>query len=167
MRQVVYDSRGTRSFLLQRDEVVAMEKTIMGRVLTEAVIENLGDLYAVERAAMSPDDVRRIVIRDALVDTGATVLSLPTRLIRQLGLAKRGTKRVTTSQGICEADKYDAVRLTIQGRDCPVDVLEVPDSVPVLIGQIPLENLDLVVDARGGKLIGNPEHGGEHMFEMY
>jgi hypothetical protein len=84
-----------------------------------------------------------------------------------LGLACRGKKRVTTSQGICEADKYEAVRLTIQGRDCPVDVLEVPDNVPVLVGQIPLENLDLVVDPRGGKLIGNPEHGGEHMFEMY
>jgi hypothetical protein len=59
------------------------------------------------------------------------------------------------------------VRLTIQGRHCPVDVLEVPDDVPVLIGQIPLENLDLVVDPRGGKLIGNPAHGGEHAFEMY
>ena len=144
-----------------------MENTTMGRVLTEATIENLGDLYAVERAAMVPHDVRRVVVHDALVDTGATVLSLPTRLIRQLGLVKRGTKRVTTSKGICEADKYEAVRLTIQGRDCPVDVLEVPDNVPVLVGQIPLENLDLVVDPRGGKLIGNSEHGGEHMFEMY
>jgi hypothetical protein len=47
------------------------------------------------------------------------------------------------------------------------DVLEVPDSVPVLVGEIPLESLDLVVDLRAHKLIGNPAHGGEHMFEMY
>ncbi len=139
----------------------------MGRVLTEVIIENLGDLYAVKLGVLRPDQVRRVVVRDALADTGATILSLPTRLIRQLGLDKRGMKRVTTSQGICEADKYEAVQLTIQDRDCPVDVLEVPDTVPVLVGQIPLENLDLVVDPRGGKLIGNPEHGGEHMFEMY
>ncbi len=144
-----------------------MEIATMGRVLTEATIENLGDLYAVERGLLRPDQVRRIVVRDALVDTGATVLSLPARMIRELGLAKRGTKRITSSKGVTEADRYDAVRLTIQERDCPVDVLEVPDAVPVLIGQIPLENLDLVVDPRGGKLIGNPEHGGEHMFEMY
>ena len=144
-----------------------MENATMGRVLTEAIIESFEDLYAVKRGALRDDQVRRIVVRDALVDTGATILSLPTRLIRQLGLAKRGTKRGTTSQGICEADKYEAVRLTIQGRDCLVDVLEVPDNVPVLVGQIPLENLDLVVDPRGGKLIGNPEHGGEHKFEMY
>jgi hypothetical protein len=37
----------------------------------------------------------------------------------------------------------------------------------VLIGQIPLEYLDLVVEARGQRLVGNPAHGGEHMFELY
>jgi hypothetical protein len=37
----------------------------------------------------------------------------------------------------------------------------------VLIGQIPLEFLDLVVDLRDCRLIANPRHGGEHMFEMY
>lgn len=40
-------------------------------------------------------------------------------------------------------------------------------GVPPLIGQIPLEMLDFVVDPRGQKLIGNPEHGGEHVIEMY
>jgi predicted aspartyl protease len=148
-------------------QVIPMETATMGRVLTEATIENLGDLYAVQRGVIRADQVRRIVVQDALVDTGATILSIPTRMIRELGLEKRGTKRVLTSKGVSEADKYEAVRLTIQGRDCPVDVLEVPDNVPVLIGQIPLENLDLVVDPRGGKLTGNPEHGGEHIYEMY
>ena len=102
-----------------------------------------------------------------LVNTGATILSLPTRLIRQLGLAKLGTKRIRHTTGSGQADMYGTVRLTIQGRACPTDVMEVPDDIPVLVGQLPLENLDLVVDLRGGKLIGNPEHGGEHIFEMY
>ena len=59
-----------------------MENSAIGRVLTEAAIENLGDLYAVERAAMAPNDVRRIVVYDALVDTGATVLCCPRALSR-------------------------------------------------------------------------------------
>jgi len=45
--------------------------------------------------------------------------------------------------------------------------MEVPDEVPVLIGQIPLENLDLVVDLRAGRLTGNPADGGEQVFELY
>lgn len=65
------------------------------------------------------------------------------------------------------ASLYDAVRLTVRNRKCTVDVLEVPDNVPVLIGQVPLELLDLVIDPRNRTLTGNPAHGGEHVFEMY
>ena len=45
--------------------------------------------------------------------------------------------------------------------------MEVPNNVPVLIGQLPLEHLDFVVDLRSQSLIGNPAHGGEHMYELY
>jgi clan AA aspartic protease len=139
----------------------------MGRVLTEVTIENVKDLYSVELGIILPDQVRKIVVADALVDTGATLLSVPTRLIQQLGLKKVGMKRVTASSGLAEAGIYEAVRLTIQGRSCTMDVMEVPDTVPVLIGQIPLEHLDFVVDLRNRKLIGNPAHGGEHVYELY
>ncbi len=144
-----------------------METESMGRVLTEATIENLQDVLDVERGLIPSEQVRRIVVQDALVDTGATMLSLPARMIRQLGLAKRRTRRVTTSKGASQADVYSTVRLTIKGRDCPMDVIEVPDDVPVLIGQIPLGYLDFVVDPQSRTLIGNPAHGGEQMYEMY
>ena len=64
-------------------------------------------------------------------------------------------------------DVYDAVRFTIQGRDGTVDVMEVPDDVPVLVGQIPLELCDFVVDPKSQRLIGNPAHNGEWVMEMY
>jgi predicted aspartyl protease len=144
-----------------------METEIMGRVLTDATIENLEDLWDFKRGRLSREQVRKVTVNDALVDTGATLLSLPTRLIRQLGLERTGTKRVTSSLGSGESAMYEAVRLTIQGRTCTMDVMEVPDDVPALIGQLPLEHLDLVVDARDRKLIGNPAHGGEHVYELY
>jgi predicted aspartyl protease len=144
-----------------------MESETMGRVLTEATVENIIDLWKAEQGLLSPDQVRRVTVDDALVDTGATGLSLPTRLLRQLGLSRRYKKRVRSSIGAADVDVYEAVRLTIQGRDCTVDVVEVPDDVPVLIGQIPLEALDLVVDLRNRCLTGNPAHGGEHILEMY
>ena len=144
-----------------------MEPDAMGRVTTEATIENFIDLWNAKQGHMPPEAVRRVIVPDALVDTGATLLSLPTRLIRQLGLAAMKTRKVVSSTGVAEATMYEAVRLTIQGRDCTMDVMEVPDSVPVLIGQIPLEHLDFVVDLRSRTLIGNPAHGGEHIYEMY
>lgn len=144
-----------------------MGSTEMGRTTTEATIENLQDRWDANRALIPETNVRRVTVEDALADTGATLLSLPTRLIQQLGLKQFSTRRVTTSAGIVEAALFDAVRLTVQGRECTMDVLEVPDGVPVLIGQIPLEHLDFVVDPVGRRLIGNPAHGGEHMHELY
>lgn len=144
-----------------------METDTMGRVLTEATIENLEDLWAEKRGLLPAKEVRRVTVSDALVDTGATLLSLPTRLIERLGLEKTASKRVTTSTGGGEAGVYSAVRLIIQGRACTMDVMEVPDDVPVLVGQLPLEHLDLVVDPRSRALIGNPAHGGEHVYELY
>jgi len=144
-----------------------METTTMGRVVVEATIECLEDLWDVRKDRLPADQVRRVVIPDALVDTGAMFLSLPTRLIKQLGLQATRRRRFLSSLGLGETSMYDAVRLTIQGRDCLVDVAEAPDEVPVLIGQIPLEHLDFVVDLVNRKLIGNPAHGGEHIIELY
>jgi predicted aspartyl protease len=139
----------------------------MGRVVVEATVESLEDLWDVRRGRKTADQVRTVVISDALIDTGAVFLSMPTRLIRQLGLQETRRRMFLSSLGAGEASIYDAVRLTIQGRDCVVDVAEVPDEVPVLIGQVPLELLDFAVDPVNRRLIGNPAHGGEQMFEMY
>ncbi|MGO9469210.1 MAG: hypothetical protein ACLQVF_34210 [Isosphaeraceae bacterium] len=59
------------------------------------------------------------------------------------------------------------MKLTIHDRDCEVRVAEVADNCPVLIGYIPLELLDFVVDSKRQQLIGNPDHGGEFMIDMY
>ena len=144
-----------------------METDAMGRVLTEVTVENMEDLWAVKRGLLPADKVRRVTVSDALVDTGATLLSLPTRLIEQLGLERTASKRLITSTGEAEGALCSAVRLTILDRWCTMDVMEVPDNVPVLVGQLPLEHLDLVVDPRSRTLTGNPAHGGEHVYELY
>jgi predicted aspartyl protease len=143
-----------------------MEITTMGKVMVTAKIENLEDLYRVKQGVLRADQVRTVDVTDAVVDTGATILSLPKRLIEQLGLERYRTRRVRTVAGVVEIAICEAVRLTVQGRDVTTDVAEVPDECPVLIGQIPLEGLDFVVDPTGQRLIGNPEHGGEQMIEI-
>ena len=110
--------------------------------------------------------MRRIHVTDALVDTGATSLAVPTRLIRQLGLTKSYEKPGRSSKGAGIVSVFKAVHLTIMSRTCVVEVMEVPDEIPVLIGQIPLEWLDLVVNRRECRLTGNPAHGGEQILEI-
>ena len=102
----------------------------MGRVLVTARIENMGDLYAVQLGVLSPDKVRSAEVADALVDTGASTLSLPTHLINSLGLDYLRSQRVRSATGSGQTRVYGTARLTIQGRACPTDVLEVPDDLP-------------------------------------
>lgn len=144
-----------------------METPKMGKVVTPALIENLSDLNLAKRGVIPQDQIRRIEVRDALVDTGALGLSLPSRLIKQLGLEYLRTRNIRTAAGVKSADMYGTVRLTIMERDLPTDVTEVPDDCPVLIGQVPLEVLDFVVDPKAQRLIGNPAHGGEQIIEIY
>ena len=144
-----------------------METSTMGQVLVQAKIENLEDFLGVQKGTLSPGQVRSVEVTDALVDTGATNLSLPKKMIAQLSLVPLRLRPARTSAGRVTVQVYAAVRLTIQGRDCTCDVTEIPDDCPVLIGQVALELLDFVVDPVGRRLMGNPAHGGEHVIELY
>ena len=144
-----------------------METATVGKVIVSAKIENIGDLEDVYKGRISLDQVRRLELDDALVDTGASTLSLPKRLIDQLGLKLLGERQARTANGMATFGKYSTVRLTVQGRDCALDVFEVADGCPALIGVIALEMLDFVVDPKNNRLIGNPEHGGVEMVDMF
>lgn len=144
-----------------------METETMGKVLVAARVENIYDLHDVRLGIRTPDAVRRLDVANALVDIGVSTLSLPRRLVAQLGLHRMRGRQARTSAGPITLQVFGTVRLTVQGRDCTCDVVEVSDDCPVLIGQIPLELLDFVVDPAGQRLIGNPAHGGEQIIELY
>ena len=115
---------------------------------------------------MPAGEIRTVEVSDA-DGHRATLLSIPRRLVSQLGLRCHRTRTARTAAGVVSFGIFGAVRLIVQGRDCITEVCEVPDECPVLIGQTPLELLDFVVDPMGQRLIGNPEHGGEQMIDMF
>src|SRR5262245_49831832 len=83
--------------------------------------------------------------------------------LSKISVCRSSASAARTSAGSVVLDMYGVVKLTIQGRDWNGDVVELPDECPALIGQLPLEGLDFVVDPAGQRLNGNPEHGGEHV----
>lgn len=159
-------SAQTLPLIPMRPDVISQDFD-MGRVVVAARIENLGDCYAAQKGSISEDEVRTLQVENALIDTGCTMVGLPTRYIRELGLMPQYRRPIRGATGSGETTVYAAVRLTIQDRSCSPDVFEVPDDLPVLIGQVPLEQLDFIVDPKAQKLIGNPAHGGEHVIECY
>src|SRR5438552_14947854 len=131
--------------------------TNMGRVTTRIRVENWLDaeLLAIGARKEKP----RVVQTEALVDTGAVKFYLKSSVIRQLGLRPIGEIKSRTMSAQVEKRKvFSPVSLEIQGRSGRFDVVEVPDELPNIVGQIPLEDMDWVVDCRNQKLIPNPEH---------
>jgi len=140
----------------------------MGRVTCKAKVENAIDAAEVRQGKRKPTDVRTVEINDALVDTGASTLALPTSLLRQLGLdTPTSTKRSRNTTGEYVAKLYGPVRLWIDDRDITLDALEVEDGCPVLIGQIPLEHMQYVVDMTSHRLVPSSANGGEWILDMY
>ena len=132
---------------------------------TRIELENLKDLHAVELGVRKSEDVRRLIIENALVDTGATGLCLPKSFIEQLGLTPLRSIGVQTANGPAERTVYSEVRYTVLERTYSIQVTDLPEDAPVLVGHMILEVLDLCVDMRKG-LIHNPAHGGAWTIKM-
>ena len=137
----------------------------MGKVIVKIKLTNLADTILKNAGARTAEP--RTVEVEALVDTGATRLYLKPSVIQQLGLERTDTVHSKTTNGDAIRHKYASVRLELMGRTEEFGVIELPEEVPNLLGQVPLEVLDFVVDPRGQKLIPNPAHGGEQMTEEY
>ena len=137
----------------------------MGNVVVKIKLTNQGDLVVAQRKLSRAKP--RTVEAEALVDTGATRLYLQSNLIKALGLRKESEVQSKTTNGVRRPAVFEPVRLELMGRNGVFQVVEIDDDVPNLLGQIPLEYLDFVVDPRGHKLIPNPEHGDKQMSEEY
>ena len=126
---------------------------------TSVELTNLADTILAKAGVIDPGKVRRLTVENALVDTGATGLCLPTPLIEKLGLTPVGTSTAETANGIVERTIYSEVEYTILERTYSIRVTDLPGYAPVLLGHMILEALDLCLDIKKG-LIHNPAHNG-------
>ena len=125
--------------------------------MTNLKITNVADVEHVAQGVRSPDQVRSVTI-EALVDTGATMLVLPAEVVAAVGLRHKSTTRKAkmADGSIVAVPWVTGVLIEILGREMSCDALVMPAGSTALIGQIPLEGLDLVVDAKSRGVHVNP-----------
>jgi clan AA aspartic protease len=92
----------------------------------------------------------------ALVDTGAINLCIPRHVMEELELRELERRKVTTADGRRQVCPYvGPVQVSFADRNCFVGALVMSDEV--LLGAIALEDMDLIVNPRTGRLIVSPE----------
>jgi predicted aspartyl protease len=137
----------------------------MGRTFVEFIVENYEDVRNCQAGKLEQENVRSLSEK-ALVDTGSSMLCLHKDQISQLGLLPDREAKARTANGVVTRTIYGPARISLLNRHYWGEVMEVPDNVPLLLGYIPLENLDLVVDPKASKVIPNPESGGEYTLDL-
>ncbi len=92
----------------------------------------------------------------ALVDTGAITLRIPEHVAVQLSLSELERREVTTATGNRVSVPYvGPVQVGFGNRSCFTGALVLGESV--LLGAIPLEDMDLVINPRRQEVTVNPE----------
>jgi predicted aspartyl protease len=129
----------------------------MGKVFADITVANGGDEELASRGLLEPADIRSIHLDNVLVDTGATLLSLPAGLIERLGLRLKDEVRVQTATGEAGARRFRNALLTVEGRTSTFDCLELPGGTSPLLGVVPLEALGLEPDLQAERLRLLPE----------
>ena len=138
----------------------------MGKVIEKITVRNWGDIELAAAGARKLPP--RCVATEALVDTDAGLFYLQRGLVKRLGL--RPIDKVmsrTMSNRVEERRVCSPVELLLAGRTGLFRVVEIPDELPNLIGQIPLEELDLVVDLRKRRVMPNPEHPDGPLYDEF
>ena len=129
----------------------------LGKVWAEVELSNASDEFLATSGSLGTESVRKTNVR-ALVDCGATMLVLPLESIKALGLQLTRTARSRFADGkIHERNIYGPVKVKVFQRTMQTEALEGAPGIPALLGQIPLEALDLLIDPKNQRLILNPE----------
>ena len=126
----------------------------MGRVLTEVGLANNQDVQLWKANMIAEDKVRRVRIQ-AVIDTGANHLVLPSAVAKALGLPTAGDVGVRYADGrSARRELVEQVELELLGRTSTFRASLEPDRTTALVGAIVMEDLDLLVDC--GKQIVFP-----------
>ena len=136
----------------------------MGFVFEEITLKNSYDVTNAANGIIEESDIRQKTVR-VLVDTGCYSIVINEELRRELGLMVKGKKGASLANNeriICE--QTDGVEICWKDRYTILPALIIPDKPYVLLGALPLEAMDLIVDPVRQKLTG--AHGDEWINEI-
>ena len=137
----------------------------MGTVYAEITLKNGGDAIDGKRGLIKEDAIHSLTV-NAIVDTGAGTLVISEEQRLQLGLEVRREHVVRMANNVQETVKItDPVEIHWKNRESICFPWVIPDSPKVLLGAIPLEDMDLIVDPKNEELVGR--HGEEMEGYLY
>ena len=128
----------------------------MGLIYAEIELVNSTDLALAKRGVIEASEVKRQKVR-ALVDSAAAMLVIPEHLQLQLDIPEIERREAVTADGkVHIVPVVGPVNVHFKNRLATCNAMVIGND-EVLLGAIPLEELDVVMDPRSRTLDVNPE----------
>jgi len=130
----------------------------MGSVNAEITVKNAFDTALARNGQIAENNVRTVTL-DAVVDTGASTLVINEETFNKLGLYEVETRDVNIAGGgKIKCKVTSPLQIQWKNRYASVSAVVMPEG-KTLLGVIPLEFMDLIVDPVRRELVG--AHGDE------
>ncbi|MDR0867915.1 MAG: retroviral-like aspartic protease family protein [Planctomycetota bacterium] len=123
----------------------------MGYAHADLTLFNIDDEAVVSRGLVPGLEVRKMDVR-ALVDTGAATLIITPNIKEQLGLRIfRKVKAALANESEVECEEV-RIGITFRNRGTVCEALVVPGAREVLLGVIPIEAMDVIINPKKQEL---------------
>ena len=133
----------------------------MGHVYTDITLMNAYDVISVQHGVISEPEIRQTTVQ-AMVDTGAATLIINEAIRQKLGLTVRREHEATLANDTKETVKItDPIEVHWKNREMVCQPWVISGNGEVLLGAIPLEDMDLIVDPKQQEVVGR--HGEEQL----
>jgi clan AA aspartic protease len=128
----------------------------MGLVYTNIELIRGADLVLCREGYLKEDQIKRLSVK-ALVDSGAYMLAINQSIKAQLNLQTVDEQIAELADGTqLRLEVVGPVEIRFENRRANVDAMVLPGEAEVLLGAIPMEEMDVMVDPKQQQLIVNP-----------
>ena len=130
---------------------------MMGITYADIELIRAADLILMQEGYLTEDQIRRVQVT-ALVDRGSSMLAIPRSLAGLLNLRKVDEVQTELANGeILPVDVVGPIEVRFQNRRATVDAVVIEAETEVLLGAIPMQGMDVMIDPKREQLIVNPD----------
>ena len=130
----------------------------MGMIYAEIQLTNCDDLALSRRQLLDSSKVRSMQVK-ANVDSGAYMLCLNEQVAAQLDLPVVNRQVAELADGTSrELNVVGPVEIRFANRVTNCNAMVLPGESEILLGAIPIEDLDVIIHPREQMLVVNPAH---------
>jgi clan AA aspartic protease len=130
----------------------------MGLVHAEIRLINSNDIALFDAGYIEEGKVRKIEVT-ALVNSGAYMLAINETVKTQLGLKVVEERPAELADGsVIDLEVVGPVEVQFKNRRTVTEAMVLPGDAEILLGAIPMEGMDVLIDPKKQELIVNPKH---------